>query len=160
MSAALALHREVQHAATALPALPSVRALAPADYARPATDVQAMAVLSRLRVDLGWRTTADHLAAIADRLVERGYTLAALVHAGAELAFDEQVTRALRYPEGSVTPADFERVISGNGPARKGRLYTHAEMLERINRTGQTTAAYAMVSAEDAGTDAPRWRER
>jgi hypothetical protein len=135
--------------------------LAPEDYAAPASLADALGVIARLRVDLGLGLKPDRMKALAARLVEAGYTRAALAHAGQALAFDEPLTRALRYPEGTVTPADFARVLGdADGPARRAKLYTYRQALTEHDRTGGGPfpgAAWVRVDADGDGP--PRWRK-
>lgn len=144
----------VARASTAVAQIPDAADLVPADYARPADVDETLSALGVLSLALGWKPSADRRAAVAALLVRRRFTVAQLALAVVDLSFDPDVTKALRFPDGTITPADFERVLNGDGDARHGRLYTHAEMLRR---NGSKTAGYVPVRVE--GRKDPMWRE-
>ena len=122
---------EIARVATALPALIE------ADYDRPVTKAEAIAVLSRLSLETGWTATPERVAAIANALVRVGYTRAAVELGGRDLALDADLTKRLGFPHGTVTPADFKRMIEGGGAAaaRTG-LLTYPQMLLRFEELG------------------------
>lgn len=129
--------------ATAASALP---ALVEEDYSRPVRPREVLAVLARFSLVTGWTATPERRAALALSITEAGYTRAEVELAGKALEHDEPLTRALRFPEGTVTPADFRRVLdAGHGPAGKARLYTYAEARDRFN------ALYFVEGGADAG---------
>lgn len=136
-----------------------------AAFEEAADRVFVMNALARLSLYTGWAPTPERLAAVASYLVARGYTRAQIALAVNALAEDEELNRALRFPEGTVTPADFRRVIDApDGPAARARLYTHAEAVDlysrRYHTPGGPTFTDVFEKVERPGEPRPLWRLR
>lgn len=120
--------------------------------------------LEVLQAATGWNATPDRMAAISLALEGAGYTVAQVLLAVKDLAFDIELGRALRFEHSTIQPSDFKRVIEGDDTAAaKARLYSYPRMLERFERLGGGREGGPTMDALFEAVETPdgkRWRER
>jgi len=150
-------------AGTAALALRDDPALAPLVTA--ATVGHALDAVRRVVVALGLDVDAHRIAALAALLADapESWTVAALDAAASALCFDTWFRETVRFG-GTVTPADFERMRTGESAApgvAAARLHTYAEAVAACHKAGVVdgvpTALFDLVPVEGAK---PLWRRK